>query len=342
VDQAQTALAVDSGRPRLKEEREGRYRFVPLTSGGPVPAAWLDVVDQTLREGGPKGPLAALVFDPEHYVAMRSGRPVFLPEPDSKLLHLGHALYHRVMSVFARYRFPGGPAAATRWTARTSKDVPKAADALVLLTVEELAVNELREPCHHWVRTLALPVMKGALGEALPHRPAALWNTSDAGADVDRAREVWDDVERELKKRVTALAEARMRDLGARLESAKKRVEKNEKERFDRRRKELEKAMADNQLKKLQEEVNEYLERRQLYLLAELDEDERKRLSNLQAEIELRKKHYDSVLLKLKDEETRTLKLVLPHRYRLRGEARVYPIAVEILVPPKEATERRA
>lgn len=337
LDTLETALAVEAGRPRLREEREGRYRFVPLASGGPVPAAWLDVVDQTLREGGPKGPLAALVFDPEHYVAMRSGRPVFLPEPDSKLLHLGHALYHRVMSMFARYRFPGGPAAATRWTARASRDVPNGADALVLVTLEELAVNELREPCHHWVRTLAFPVSNGALGEPLLHRPASAWSASDETADAATAREVWEDVERELKKRVSAMATERTKDLGARLEGAKKRVEKNEKERFDRRRKELEKAMADNQLAKLQKEVNEYLERRQLYLLAEMDEDERKKLSNLQAEIELRKKHYELVLTKLKDEETRTLKLVLPHRYRLRGEARVYPIAVEILLPEERS-----
>jgi len=340
----ETALAVEAGRPRLKEDRDrkGRYRFVPVSSGGPVPSAWLDVVDQTMREGGPKGPLAALVFDPEHYVAMRSGRPVFLPEPDSKLLHLGHALYHRVMSVFARYRFPGGPAAATRWTTRTSKDVPKGADALVLLTVEELAVNELREPCHHWVRTLAFPVTQGALGEALPHRPPAAWDASDKAADAASAREVWDDIEADLKKRVTALALERTKDLGARLDSARKLVEKSEKARFDQRRKELEKAMADNQLAKLQKEVQEYLERRQLFLFTDLDEDERKKLSNLQAEIELRKKHYDLVLAKLRDEETRTLKLVLPHRYRLRGEARVYPIAVEILLPPDEERERRA
>jgi superfamily II DNA or RNA helicase len=338
----ETALAVEAGRPRLKEERAGRYRFVPLTSGGPVPTSWLDVVDQTLREGGPKGPLAALVFDPEHYVAMRSGRPVFLPEADSKLLHLGHALYHRVMSVFARYRFPGGPAAATRWTARTSKDVPSGADALVRLTVEELAVNELREPCHHWVRTLAFPVSGGALGEPLPHRPAASWSASDKTADATAAREVWENVERELKKRVSALATELTQRLSQRLEGAKKRVDKNEKERFDRRRKELEKAMAENQLAKLEKEVAAYLERRQLYLLTELDEDECKKLSNLQAEIELRKKHYDLVLAKLKDEETRTLKLVLPHRYRLRGEARVYPIAVEILLPLHEATGGRA
>jgi len=79
--------------------------------------------------------------------------------------------------------------------------------------------------------------------------------------------------------------------------------------------------------------VDAYLERRQLYLMAELDEDERKKLSNLQAELELRKKHYDGVLQKLRDEETRTLKQVLPRRYRLRGEVRVYPIAIEILLP---------
>jgi hypothetical protein len=68
-----------------------------------------------------------------------------------------------------------------------------------------------------------------------------------------------------------------------------------------------------------------------------MDEDERRKLSDLQTEIELRKKHYDSVLTKLKDEENRTLKLVLPPRYRLRGDARVYPIAIEILLPERRS-----
>ncbi|MCX5747964.1 MAG: DISARM system SNF2-like helicase DrmD [Proteobacteria bacterium] len=281
LDTLETALAVDAGRPRLKEDRAGRYRFIPLASGGPVPAAWLDVVDHTLREGGPAGPLSALVFDPEHYVAMRSGRPVFLPEPDSRLLHLGHALYHRVMSVFARYRFPGGPTAATRWTVRASTDVPKGADALVLLTIEELAVNELREPCHHWVRTLAFPVTKGALGEALPHRPAAAWQSSDKPGHAAAAREIWEDVERELKKRVIALAKEHTTDLGARLNRASKRVEKNEKERFDRRRRELEKAMKDTVLDKLREEAERYL--RQQNLFADINEDERRKVSDIQA-----------------------------------------------------------
>jgi vacuolar-type H+-ATPase subunit I/STV1 len=191
------------------------------------------------------------------------------------------------------------------------------------------------------VRTLAFPVVEGVLREPLPHRPAASWSASEKIADAAVAREVWDNVERELKKRVSTLATELTQQLRQRLEGAKKCVEKNEKERFERRRKELEKAMAGNQLEKLQKEIDTYLERRQLYLFTELDEDERKKLSNLQAEIELRRKHYDLVLTRLKDEETRTLKLVLPHRYRLRGEARVYPIAVEILLPEGNAPERR-
>jgi hypothetical protein len=32
----------------------------------------------------------------------------------------------------------------------------------VLLSVEELAVNDLRETFHHWVRTLIFPIQRGA------------------------------------------------------------------------------------------------------------------------------------------------------------------------------------
>ena len=62
-DTLETTMAIDAGRPRLKPDEAGRDRLVH-----PVPAVWQEVVDHTLREGGPKGPLLALVFDPEHYV----------------------------------------------------------------------------------------------------------------------------------------------------------------------------------------------------------------------------------------------------------------------------------
>lgn len=331
----ETALAVEAGRPRLHADGKGRERLVH-----PVPALWQELVDHTLREGGPTGPMLALVFDPAHFVKLvqpeRAGakaRPVYTPEPDARLLHLGDGLYHRVMSTFARYRFPGGPSAATRWTVRAS-EMPAGADALVLLTVEELAVNELREPCHHWVRTLCWPVRRDTLGDALEHRPASAWAGVPTVGDRDAARDLWDEVEAEVKERVKALQAERTRALRAQLAASGKVVRETEKKRFERRRRELERAIGENQLARLQKEADRLREKsRQLVLYAEMDQELQKRLADLDAEMALRRTHYEQVQARLAVEQERILERVLPHRYALRGEARLYPIAIEIRLP---------
>jgi hypothetical protein len=211
--------------------------------------------------------------------------------------------------------------------------MPAGADALVLLTLEELAVNELREPCHHWVRTVVLPVSKGRLGAPLEHRPPTAWATEGGPApSLESARDLWNDIEDDARKFVEESQKRLTSELGQRLVDAGKRVTAQESQRFEKRRKELEKAISDNQVAKLEKEIAVYLERRQQYLFAELAEEDRRKLADKQAELELRKRHYDTVQRRLADEEKRTLKLVLPPRYRLRGEARVYPIAVELRV----------
>jgi hypothetical protein len=77
-------------------------------------------------------------------------------------------LFREALSLFARARFPGGHqrVSASRWTVRF-ESMPPATDVLLLLTIEELAVNELREPFHHWVRTIRLPICSGVLGKPL-------------------------------------------------------------------------------------------------------------------------------------------------------------------------------
>ena len=59
----------------------------------------------------------------------------------------------------SRRRFPG-PQAVSRWTVRYG-DVPRGADAVLVLHVEELGVNELRETFHHWIRTVQFSVAGG-------------------------------------------------------------------------------------------------------------------------------------------------------------------------------------
>ena len=328
----ETALAIEAGRPRLQQDGQGRDRLVH-----PVPALWQEIVDHALREGGPSGPMLALVFDPAHFVnphdGTPTGRPVYTPEPDARLLHLGDNLYHRVMSTFARYRFPGGPSAATRWTVRAG-EVPEGAEALVLLTIEELAVNELREPCHHWVRTLALPVLGDQLGEPLPHRAASDWSAAPNAADTDTARERWEDVDLGVKALVQKLQADLTTSLRGRLKASGKLVRETEKKRFERRQRELQRAIGENQLARIAKEADKLREKaRQMALFSEIDQELQKRLADLDAELALRKGHYEQVQERLRDEEERTLKRVLPKRYALRGEARVYPIAVEIRLP---------
>lgn len=199
-------------------------------------------------------------------------------------------------------------------------------------------MNELREPCHHWVRTVALPVRKGRLGEPLPHRSPGDWLADHKQGDLDRARAVWDDVEREVKTFAQNIQRTRTRELHARLGAAGKAVAASEKKRFERRRKELEKAIGENQVERLRKEAEKLRAKAlQLSLFAEIDDELQRRLGDVEAEISLRKKHYDTVLMRLAAEEKRTLEFVLPPRYRLRGEARVYPIAVEIRLPGGKA-----
>jgi len=329
-DTLETTFAIGSGRPRLESDGHGRDRLVR-----PIPAAFVDLVKDTLTvetiRGEKNPPTVALVFDPAHYIHERSGRPVYIPEPDSRLLHLGHAIYHRILGTFARYRFPGGPKAGTRWTVRATDTQ----EPLVLLTVEELGLNELREPCHHWVETLAFPFRADALAPLLEPRAAADWasDVTQVG-DAARARAIWDDVDRELKAFVDLRRQTLTTSLRERLKTSGERVRAFETKRFERRAKELEKAQRDNVLEKLKKEGDKLrAQQRQRSLFQDIDQELARKIADLDAEMALRRSHYQGVQLRLADEQKRVLTEVLPKRYKLRGEAFVYPIAVEIRLP---------
>jgi ABC-type phosphate transport system auxiliary subunit len=110
-----------------------------------------------------------------------------------------------------------------------------------------------------------------------------------------------------------------------------KAVRTQETKRFERRRKELERAIGENQLARIAKEAEKLRAKaRQLALFSEIDQELQKRLTDLDAELALRRNHYEQVQDRLAVEAQRTLEHVLPRRYALRGEARVYPIAVEI------------
>jgi hypothetical protein len=145
---------------------------------------------------------------------------------------------------------------------------------------------------------------------------------------------LWDDVRERVKAVAPAVAKALTVQLRDRLKVSGKIVLETEKRRFEKRRKELERAIGENQITKLETEAAKARDSaRQLSFLGEQNQERAKALADLEAEIALRKNHYDQVQERLANEEKRTMELILPPRYKLRGDARVYPLAVEIRLP---------
>ena len=332
LETLEAALGLDAGHPRLEgPDAQGRMKLVT-----PLPPRWEPLIDDTLRLGdGLRGPLPALIFDPKLFVRDLGGRPVFRPAKDTVLLHLGHPLFRQALATFATARFRGGEEiGATRWTVRRG-GVPSGADGLVLLTLEELAANELREPFHHWVRTLRLPVSAGELGDALEHLPAAdlagpLFPAGDQEAAGRHAADLWDDVATDVRalvrRRATELTEA----LEDRLDQLRGSALETERQRFADRLGEVRAAMNKASIQRLEKERDGRLADMQQMVIS--DEMQRQRERDLR-DLARRRSHYEDLLRHLAADQERVLQRMLPRRYRLAGEAQVYPVAVEIRLP---------
>jgi len=328
------ALGIGMGYPRLEEvDEKQRFRLC-----SPLPPSYEPVIDDHLRLDSKQLPY--LVFDPHYFIENRNGRPVFRSSKDTVLLHLGHPLFHSALARFARARFPGGTdQEVTRWTVRYG-EIPDGVDALLLLTVEELAVNELREPFHHWVRTLRYPVVDGELGTILPHVSAAYDRASSqpvTKTDIERTQDLWDEIELEVREILVQKGQQLTQQLETELEKQGENVIALEKERFQQRIAEVKKAMQQTSIRKLEKERDQLLqEMQQLSILVEETRAQREKLQNLEEELKRRTSHYKTLLEQLKIERDRVLKKMLPKRYKLRSTAQVFPVTVEIRLRDQE------
>ena len=338
-DTLDVALGIGVTRPRL-EGPDGKGRFRIKLDG--LPPAWRGLLDDQLRLGddaptGLVGSMPNVVFDAVHFIIDNGGRPVFRPSADTVLLHLGHPVFRQALARFARERFPSTTAqGATRWTV-TRGEVPKGADALLSVTVEELAINELREPFHHWVRTLRLPVHKGALGEALPylapakHRALKLAHKSDVAA----ARELWDelrdDVMKHLKLRTEGLRDELDRALGAGRAAAIAEADAALTARIT----EVKESMKRASIREIENERKALEKRAQQFQLFAADQREIERqLMNLQEELDRRLHRAGDLVKLLEREKKRIVGELVPARHKVgAGGIQLFPLTVEIRLP---------
>ena len=340
-DTLKDTLAAAMGLGASREALEGPDKTGRMRLKTPVPTRWQAVVDDSLRlpsQRGITGAMPKLAFDSRFFIENANGRPVFRPSPDTVLLHLGHPLLRQCLGALARLRFPGGHGDSvppSRWVA-TAGEVPDGADAVILLTLEEIAVNELRETFHHWTRTLALPVRGAKLGKPMsytaPHYSACP-GTPLTGKPAE-PRRIWDaarDQVREFVGAHRARITERIRD---ELKSVAEEAHAREKDAFERRINEVSALKRTQSAEKLKREIEEHQAASiQKHFFEDADAQAAKQLRDLEDELKRRQGQFDDLLERLKAEKTRILEKVLPQRYTLRGEVQVFPVTIEIRLP---------
>lgn len=107
----------------------------------------------------------------------------------------------------------------------------------------------------------------------------------------------------ELKRFVRKVQKGRLPRLAGQLQTAYRSVKVVERSLFDQRRKEITKAVADTTLAKLERDVEKIRERTvQMSLYPQENLEDQRKLRDKEAEIALRKRHYDAALRLLSDE----------------------------------------
>lgn len=334
-DTLEAAMAINTGRPQLDcTPGDGTCNVLHANMPG-----WNEVIDDSLRRNisrQTRGPVMRIAFDNAPFLEEIGGRIIFSPRVDVMRMHLSHPMLQRALSSLTRLRFPGTGREVSRWTVRTG-DVPLNTDALLLLSIEELAVNDLRESFHHWVRTIIFPIRNGTLGNPLPHRSAmALRQSTPYDGTPEKPRELLEDVEQSLRQFLKTHAAQLTEAIREQLKTAGIKAREHEEDRYRSRLGEVSCMIAENTFEKLRREIEQLIaERNQGYLFdqeARIDTIDRS-IDEKNAEIARRQRHYEEVRAQLDRERDRILKRLLPLRHSMTAPAQVFPVSIEVRFP---------
>jgi hypothetical protein len=342
-DTLEAAMAVNTGRPQLTTEDElNRFKII-----NPDLSGWKEAIDDTIRRqtiNRTLGPVPRLTFSPDAFLQTFGKRKVFRPRMDTLMLHLGHPIVQKAKGVLTRRRFPG-PSAVSRYAIRYD-DIPADADALILLYLEELGINALRETFHHWIQTICLPVYGNDLGlpfsapSPVDLRQAMACQNSD---DIEQAKEILDEFNPELVDFIKNRKKVLTGRLAEKLSRDGKHAHKEAEMRYQSRQGEVSALIAENTLAKLEREIKTLKADRKEGVLFDtegyMDRLDRS-IQIKEEELARRKYHYEEVRRQLNEERERILKHLLPKRYSLQGDAQVFPVAVEIRLPRPQGGAR--
>jgi superfamily II DNA or RNA helicase len=328
-----------AGRPQL--ERVTRPGAAPNTwrvRREDLPG-WRDPIDFSVRASSrhyAKGPLRDLAFGPDAFLQPIGGIEVFKPRPDTVFVHLAHPLMKHGIQRLTRARYPGLQDGVSRWTVRRSP-LPAGLEAVLLLSVEELGVNALRETFHHWVRTVAFPVHSGKIGAPLPEQPASEWQRDlhpPTASDRDHAEDLVSSLQRNLMQWIGEYRTSLEQDLEQQLLTDRAEAIEEARQRFQSRSGELSELIQNNSAKRLESELDSL--RGDLltpFLFDNFNQTLETMIRDKETELKRRNDHLEEMRTALERERVRMMERVLPKRFSLGSPLAVFPVSLEIRFP---------
>lgn len=323
----------------------GRPQLQSVTRPGAAPGTWRlrredlpgwkDAIDTSVRSKPTTHALGAMrdiAFGPDSFLVSAGDLKIFKPRNDTVFVHLGHPMMKHGLQRLVRTRYPGMESIG-RWTVRRSP-LPPDIDAVILLSVEELGVNNLRETFHHWVRTVAFPIRSGEIGDALPDRPAAEWQenvSASRGDDEDSAADLVLDFRKVLEGWIqqyrqdlqTALSKQLAKDQALSLEDAK--------QSFQSRAGELSELIQRVSVQRIQNEIDALRgDRLSPFLFENLNQSVDRLIEDKETELQRRVTHLSSMRSALEKERERIMDKVIPNRFAMGSDVAVFPVTLEI------------
>ena len=334
----EAAMAISGPRPQLEETREPEL----FRLRHPDMPEWKNVIDRSVRQpqarrGDALSPVRQIAFGPAPFIERLGDLDVFKIRSDALLMHLAHPMMKRALGMLTRRRYPG-EGGVSRWTVRLG-GVPPGAEALILLSIEELGVNGLRESFHHWVRTVGFAIRGGRIGSPLMDLSQGELGSgrgTTKSADWDHARDLLGDADRDLRRWLRTRQDDLTKSLRGQLKADEAEARKREDKRYRQREGEVSTLITQNTVRRLEREISDLkVKREQGQLFDEAGGLEKLDLSieEREQEIERRRGHYEEIREQLRRERTRILNLLLPARFALADEARVFPVTVEVRLP---------
>jgi len=277
----------------------------------------------TTELGDNHGAKQKMVFSPERFEVERSGRKLFMPAKDKRLVMLGHPLMAKALSSFRRRLWDPDDTKLNRWTIEAA-DLSSKDEIIFIASLQISARNELGERLKTGIMELPLVKKDGRIEISdqvlTDHEEIPSYHVSKI---YPKIRDDWTILGNFIGKKKEEIREQIESSLNEELKLKLKKEMKEQEEMFELRKESLDKEKDPRNIARIKRDLQKAIQSaNQMTFSEDINSRNRQIVQDLrraltEEDFERRKGHIQLLKDRLEEEKKRILEKVLPKRYSL-------------------------